>query len=359
MRYKLKTLTPLHIGDGGRLDRLDMVRSGGKIWVIDIDKIIDRPEIDVEKLAKAMERNFNMKQFLDEGQISPESAAKYSIDCSHDPNQVITQMKDVFNRPYIPGSSIKGAIRTAVLWWKLKNDQELLDQAGDMLQEGLRKQRIKRNQVSKDIEKLVFGNDPNHDLFRALQIGDSLPISTDRLEVQEIKVMNLSQDGYRWKMSLFLENVKRGTESSFDIKLDSFFLKDHVYRKLGFENPRFLTKIPRICREFAEDYMEHEIQFYAEHGHGPESVEGFYSRLLELTRNRRLFLLHLGWGTGWHGMTVASLFPDLIEDMRAKFSMGRRGFQEFPKTRKLASKDGSQLPLGWIYLIHPKRGDAR
>lgn len=357
MRFKLKTLTPLHIGDGGRLDRLDLARSGGKIWVIDIDKLGNRPEIDVEKLAKAMERNFNMKQYLDEARLTPDGVARYSIDCAHDPDQVITHIKDVFNQPYIPGSSIKGSIRTAVLWWKLKNDPDLLDRADHLLQQNLRNPRIKRTQASKEIEEMVFGKDPNHDLFRALQIGDSSPMPVDSLEVREVKVMNLSPEGYKWKMSIYLETLKPGAESSFDVKIDAFLLKDYVSSELGFDDPSFLRRIPNICREFSEEYMEHEIKFYSEHGQDNAAV--FYRNLLRHTRNKKLFLLHLGWGTGWSGMTVASLFPDIIEEMRGKFSLGRKGVQEFPKTRKLASSNGSDQPLGWINLTPLKSGDAR
>lgn len=63
-------------------------------------------------------------------------------------------------------------------------------------------------------------------------------------------------------------------------------------------------------------------------------------------------LLRAGWGSGWHGMTVARLFPELLEDIRDAFRLGRANVAEFPKTRKLALMADDQKhqlqPFGWI-----------
>jgi CRISPR type III-A-associated RAMP protein Csm5 len=65
------------------------------------------------------------------------------------------------------------------------------------------------------------------------------------------------------------------------------------------------------------------------------------------------FLLHLGWGAGWHGMTIGRLLQDRqgfdFEGLRSKFDLGKRGVVEFPKTRKIIFKQNQpEYPIGWV-----------
>ena len=59
--------------------------------------------------------------------------ALYTLPCLEDPGEVPVHEanKDVMHQPYLPGSSIKGAIRTAVLWKLLRDDKTLLEAALD------------------------------------------------------------------------------------------------------------------------------------------------------------------------------------------------------------------------------------
>ena len=49
---------------------------------------------------------------------NPEAFATYSLSCPQSPEEVEIReaIKDINHCPYIPGSTLKGAIRTALLW---------------------------------------------------------------------------------------------------------------------------------------------------------------------------------------------------------------------------------------------------
>ncbi len=351
MRYQIRPLTPIHIGDGSRLSKLDAVWSEKRLWAVDINKLVQKSGIDANELADAMElgRAFDMERLLREHRVVPAAVADYSLSCPEKPRgEILTQLKDGFKRTYIPGSSIKGAIRTALLWIRLKDDTILQDNANNLLQNALKDPKAKKEHFAQEIERITFGKDPNHDFMRSVSISDTSPISLDRLEVQKVGIMNLSPSSYTWKMYLFAEAISEGTTSFFDMNIDKFLLEKEVADELGFREPRMAEEIPKICNSFAKQFIKDEIKFYANCEF--KELEMFYQKLLRVTERRDLFLLHLGWGSGWHGMTVARLFPEYMGEIRSKFKLGRRGIEEFPKTRKIAFCNLKKYPLGWAWV---------
>jgi CRISPR type III-A-associated RAMP protein Csm5 len=150
---------------------------------------------------------------------------------------------------------------------------------------------------------------------------------------------------FEWKMRLFVEAVTESTSVNFDLNIDDFLLKRDVAGALGFRDADIVSDIPKICRAYAKDFIEQEINFAGKYGLG--ELEAFYRELLKEAGRKDIFLLHLGWGSGWHGTTVGWMFPDMIEDLRLKFGLGRKGVEEFPKTRKIAISGTKQFPLGW------------
>jgi len=53
--YRMTALTPLHVGDGQKLTGLDIVAAKGRIWRVDMDRLLSKPEVDAEELADLME----------------------------------------------------------------------------------------------------------------------------------------------------------------------------------------------------------------------------------------------------------------------------------------------------------------
>lgn len=123
--YELTTLSPVHVGTGTTLMHFDAVYTEG-IWSrIDLDRVLTRPDVDARVLARDMgQSHFRWSNWLRDVKIPLAEARAYALPCPQDPGEVGVReaIKDAHGRPYLPGSSIKGAIRTALLWYLLRNN---------------------------------------------------------------------------------------------------------------------------------------------------------------------------------------------------------------------------------------------
>ena len=108
-------------------------------------------------------------------------------------------IKSVGNRPYIPGSSIKGAIRTALLSDLINNaeNEKLYNDSSQHLNREIDKgapSRRRTENPARKIEELAFGKDPNHDLLRTLQVSDTEPLESDALAIETAWTVTLNQN---------------------------------------------------------------------------------------------------------------------------------------------------------------------
>lgn len=127
--YTLTCLSPVHVGTGTALSKFDGAYEDGRWHVIDLDKLFARG-VDGDELAQAMGSTaFAWAEWLRGRRMRAADVALYSLPCPKDPGEVAVRegMKDVYLQPYIPGSTLKGAIRTGILWYLLKNDARARD----------------------------------------------------------------------------------------------------------------------------------------------------------------------------------------------------------------------------------------
>lgn len=125
-KMKLETLTSLHIGSGNMLQK-DSDFVFGKdaedypvVGVIDPRKVltlVGEENIDAWTVGIENGRSTEdiVKQYAPNATITDYSLHTIDSYLSRTPQQIKEFIRDGLDRPYIPGSSIKGAIRTAVL----------------------------------------------------------------------------------------------------------------------------------------------------------------------------------------------------------------------------------------------------
>ncbi|HXF06612.1 MAG TPA: type III-A CRISPR-associated RAMP protein Csm5 [Blastocatellia bacterium] len=124
--YTLRCLSPVHVGTGRQFTKFDGVYHERRWYVIDLDRVLMHG-VDATVLARDMsERAFTWSAWLGGRAIAPSDVSAYDLPCPQDPEEtpVREAMKDVYGKPYVPGSSIKGAMRTAILWRLLHSDVE-------------------------------------------------------------------------------------------------------------------------------------------------------------------------------------------------------------------------------------------
>jgi CRISPR type III-A-associated RAMP protein Csm5 len=115
--YILTCLSPVHIGTGIQFSKFDGAYHDKQWHLVDLDKVLEH-DVDSDELARAMsERTFSWSAWLPDRKVSPFVVASYALPCPQDPEETFIReaMKTVHQQPYVPGTSLKGAIRTAVL----------------------------------------------------------------------------------------------------------------------------------------------------------------------------------------------------------------------------------------------------
>ena len=132
-RIKLTTLTPVCIGDGKTINPVtDYIydRNRNQIHYLNKEKIAERLAGDDEMMDRYMSAiisnmnnnrtEFDLKNFLEKVlKLSLQDYALYSIE-GKNTKELNTIIKNPDRNPYIPGSTLKGAIKTAFLYeWLL------------------------------------------------------------------------------------------------------------------------------------------------------------------------------------------------------------------------------------------------
>lgn len=175
MNISITTLTPVHVGSGNLLhyntDFFTATTPKGNrfIHVTDERKVLTLIGVEnVSNWITSIERGQNIQEFVPvyAPNAKPADYSKRRILLFANVNNEDTLKECIHNGlgdPYIPGSSLKGALRTAitaVMAARAKDiDRKVVDRNGRL--------------SSAFFEKSLFGSDPNHDIFRFLMCGDA------------------------------------------------------------------------------------------------------------------------------------------------------------------------------------------
>lgn len=375
--YRMILKTPVHIGSGDKLGRLDFLPQQDKCYIIDIDSLLERFKDNPAALSEFGQREFKLGDFLWDYKIKPEKVAKYTLDNPHRlrMREISEMIKTGLCKPLIPGTSIKGALRTVILWHLFQKTDK--SEVSDVLNRILNDRDIKKEQADAELDHYLFGPDPNHDFLRGLQVGDATFKLPD-LKLIETKVLSIDGRGsHGWKKMgrdgfntsrveeatpIHCEAIYPKTEAEFRIKVEDFLFDEAITKaELDFSSRKnSLIDLPKICNEFAQEFISEEIGFFK--SCQMNQIAQFYSNLLKEVpkdKDEKSFLLHLGWGSGWRGMTGDWMDDITLRRFRGKFRMGKsirnrqtdrwEQFAIFPKTRKVIFENGQPTyPLGWV-----------
>lgn len=202
---KLTTLSPLHIGAGDEHSLSpysDYVQRGDSLIYIDTEKLQKAMQGDNALInayvngMRQFENNrstFSLEHFItDQLGLEVDDFAIRSVKIEGNSNKAhIRRFISSAGKPFIPGSSLKGAIRTAVLVDWLLNRK-----AGLPIFNQIRENVKKRDRLAlKDMkpEQACFGTIAR-DVFRYLRISDSSVIDSSSLAVGEMKRVHLSSE---------------------------------------------------------------------------------------------------------------------------------------------------------------------
>lgn len=340
---ELKPLTPIIIGSGEELDAYEYVihqdnDGNDYLYAINwLEYINSVPVLDRAKIIKAIESCdvMQVRQFLQENATSIVNgdncirfkflASKSAMDKYRGKNLdlkndlLVSLHQRTSSHPFIPGSSLKGAIRTSFFVKPGKQYQQ--NPAQDPI-----------NRLNRKLEKILLGyNETSDDPFRSLKLGDSSFALSHLVDVTSFR-----HKAGKWDtmFSVLKEAIYPKQLSNLEslVSIDSRLVgKDKSYK---FAVSR--SAIVKECRDFYSFVYAKDKQFLNKAGGGDKPVvdwswAGELEDSIKGTKEDGWFPVRLGWGTGKTGMTISVVLGD-----------------KEPITRRLAKKDTDEyLPIGW------------
>ena len=367
MKYKLKTITPLHIGTGSKYSRAEFVLTDGNLHRVSLDNLLRKlSEEQIGDLTVRLEDyGFSLADFLKDKDIDLADITKYISKFKEDRGvKEISEQIKTSDRAYIPGSSIKGAIRTAIIYKILKDDYAIVDNELQRIKNDRRlmsdlERNINRSPAFKDkwfskalgkagssIERAAlrgYKNDAKYDLLKYLLITDSS--MTKRLSVLTIKSFGMTQDRRSYSQ---IEAIDREVVLEGEI-----ILKTDNLSELGLRNKaQYLDweYILTAIYTFTEDLKSLEKEYAEEHN--LTNLAEFYT-FSEFNNQPDSPCLRIGANKGFLSNTIGVLIklndPYFYKYLR--FVAWRSYPYEFPKTRRLVFENGKpKYPLGWVKL---------
>lgn len=281
-------------------------------------------------------------------------------------NEVREQIKTVYGLPYLPGSSLKGALRTVLANALATQKPPALNNLGR-----------NRYWAAQPVEAQLFGQggervDANRDFGRAFQISDSQPVDASALRLRRAHIYPTAGNTSRGRsrgLDIDLETVAKGTVFTLTMHTPEELLTDQNspfdqrrQRELGhwpeLANQLQRRRLAHTGRQYARDLLIQEVTYFQNRRDVP-AVHAFYDELA--TRfsklNRDQFMMPLGWGGGWHTKTLnehlrkdAQQFGKIVREYRLNPTGYSKEDEAFPKSRhllRLMNSDRIGEPLGW------------
>ncbi len=380
--YKLvvQTLSPIHIGSGRKLTQTDFVMQKDRsICVIDDTKLFDwiSTQPNSERLALELADSIKSQKFNEffrdhlSKQLPEITAYTISFPYLQKPREITSFIRTAASQPYMPASSIKGVLRSALLRGKMLGDSQLRHQAAQAIAQGASMDKPKTQ--SDFIQAMVMvsmdnaqkqSKWSNYDINRLLAIRDA-PVPP-RLNVFKVQILSVTRGGtlsYKQKtdsenqMELYIEAIPTGQRWGHEIVWLTHLLSREA-SQLGFDKmEEMMAFLPEYCRHASVNLLEQEYEFYKRHQHADlaQWFEGTLNRLNEA--NQEVFILPLGWGSGYDAKTITDLlgekvFKRVVDTYANTAGLGKPGRNrhaewlgpaDSPKSRKVVVHSDDKL----------------
>jgi len=260
-----------------------------------------------------------------------------------------TYFNPLTDQPIIPGSSLKGALRTGYLEFLLKKNEnnpsirEIIERVNNI---NLQTRRREINEILETLEKKLLNySRPSEDPFVALKISDLNPISP--IETKILYQVNVSkQKGEtRGRLTLPIEVISPGAkfEGILEIKAETENLKRNPVK---IEMSKLIEGVWGHFRMI----LKNEYDLAKTIGF---KIFGLHESHKMDIKERKVILVKLGKHSGAEAMTI-----DKIRKILIRREGNRTEYQVSPTTIWLASeqkKNISQaMPFGWALLRFEK-----
>ena len=351
-RLEITTITPVAIGSGNELSPYaDYVLDRNRVYYIDRNKLQQKIarndqllESYITGISSKMDNTrseFDLKRFLlNAVKVNIEDVSLFYCPLvSRKPDSKLpikSMLKTPFHEPYFPGSSLKGALKTVLMysWLNSKKASEWLENFLKKCSEPDRRDSEKGiNRLLDDLESKFDYSESHPQVLQ--QVTDSSPISKEL-----ITVVDCTRN-----MPIRVECIQTDVRSTFELGLC-----DKTWEELAKSINRYSNNV--LYRE--GDIIEDD-----------ENLTEYYNQLVEIQEqieeaDEGVAYLRLGFGKGFYFNSLAEVVYEYVKEDESKFRIyedymkkiyppkpGKTfKLNDFPKTRLFIDK--TQEPLGWV-----------
>lgn len=370
----LRVLTPLHIGgtpEKHLAEGLDYMVQGGRTYFIDLKKLCNHVKTNADEVAMHLKDPSGLKELIHRKGINIREVAT-ELSTILVESEIKTFVKNGMNgKPYIPGSSVKGAIRSwvaASLGSPNKNGDNLLGRFSS-------------------------------DIFRHIKVGDG---QAESIEYQNAKTFNLqgAPNAVNWiggwkhefrgggttyfdttGFVFTYECLPIGTEVSLSLKITStdtpYWQKlkkwnteeqkesDNGNTKANPLKPAFdhiitanpLATLFKIINDKTRAYIKREIAFFDRYKvtETPLIVEELTRILNLIPTDNRYAVFRMAHGSGFHSMTGDWQYADHdVKDFwKGEIRRGEYRRHSHEGKKKYKSRKLIFMPSGKSYRFYP------
>lgn len=360
----------LHIGSkDGQINRFEYVNIGDYIYYPDTDALArDLLKLGEDKLNTyigLIERGESIKNLLKttfgndwETTLKPILGTPIKRTTNRNISGLRPFIRNGFGYRYIPGSSIKGAIRTAIIYALISRPQEFntpqnqqlsaiekeLNRSLNNLSQSKRNAKSGDNKNTKNVDNDLFMDTlftdfsltarghsydeiqmgANTDFMRAVHITDSDPLEVlerrndkqDKIltpyndpllvEVATTSYLGKSQNKQIKDRGSTLAEVVRNVKTCVNISVDTEMLGWFKHRQDMTIPFSCVDDLLILCQEFAQKQWEVECKYWTEMKNDTRG-----KIVLDLYKPRKdPYQIRFGWGSGMTGTTINSLLSE-------------------------------------------------
>ena len=265
---KLTAVTPFHVGSGVKYSKKEYYVNDrtNVVTLFDMNKIIEwiagrgrsgyADAFERFMLSQDNDISAFMRDVLRMSPAEQKACVAYSMTYrgatgKKNNRDLWAFMRDVEGRPYVPGSSLKGALRTVLIVKMLRDGGYCGTRETGNLKELAGK-------VENDlINKLGRSNKdgPLNSIMSCLSVSDSLPF--DKNKIMIAPKIDVNTDGEETPLPLMRECAAPGTELLFSLTLsdeaerfiDVEYLKQAIAEFGGYYTDCYLSKYPKSLHE--------------------------------------------------------------------------------------------------------------
>ncbi|HDK7159186.1 type III-A CRISPR-associated RAMP protein Csm5 [Clostridium botulinum] len=354
LNLKGQVLTPVHIGCGKKYSPyLDIIKNENKITVLDEEKIIEKLVLNDEifeeyinilknKSPNAIEK-YNIINILKNNKIEIGEVKKYDLICGNSFNNLIDVNQSIKTKgiPYIPGSSIKGSIRTALIYNKLLKNGIDFGKIKEISNLKNKYYCYLGQDIFRQNDKLIYD-----DIMKNLLVRDTDIISNNEVKVYLCRAINLYESIKNGNISTSVKSlnecIQKDTKITFSIIIkNSLISKEELYNNINNFYEKILLKEIQEIEKLKLNVIISQYKL-------------LLNEINEFRKYNNGFILRIGGMKGIFSNTIDSILSEKeLEYIRNAHKNKRKKTGEFPTTKwcVMDEYENIQTTLGWIKIM--------